>query len=379
MNKRTLGKRNPAEVSILGFGMMRLPHEPGKYSDIIEEESLRQVRYAIDNGLNYIDTAWPYHEGNSEGFVAKALKDGYREKVYVADKLPSWLIKSREDMDKYLDEQLVRLEDDYIDFYLLHALNKNSWENLKKHNVFDFIEKALASGKIKNIGFSFHDKYEVFEEILEAFNWDFCQIQFNFYDEEYQAGLKGLKLAASKDIDVIVMEPLRGGRLANNVPSEVKNIYNSTGVEHSPAGWAFRYVWNYPEVKTVLSGMNDLNHIKDNILEASEALPNMLTAKEKVAIKKVEEFYKARIQVDCTNCKYCMPCPFGVNIPANFAFYNNAHVFSDKAYFHNAFFEQMKPEQMADMCQQCGECEVKCPQNIEIISDLKKVAEYFKK
>jgi predicted aldo/keto reductase-like oxidoreductase len=358
---------------------MRLPHEPDKYANILEEESKSLIRYSIDNGLNYIDTAWPYHEGNSEAFVGRVLKDGYREKVYIADKLPSWLVKSREDMDDFLDKQLERLDVEYIDFYLLHALNKKYWANLRECGLFDFIEKALASGKIKNIGFSFHDDFETFEKIINAYDWDFCQIQFNFYDEEYQAGLKGLKLASSKGIDIVVMEPLRGGKIANNVPGGVSDIYNSTGEIHSPAGWAFRYIWDYPEVKTVLSGMNDINHLKDNLSEANKALPNMLTKKEKIAIKEVEKFYKARIQVDCTDCKYCMPCPFGINIPGNFAFYNNAHVFDDKDYYQTAFYNQMKPEQMADMCQKCGECLSKCPQHIEIISELEKVAEYFKK
>ncbi|MBI9010523.1 MAG: aldo/keto reductase [Tenericutes bacterium] len=379
MNKRILGKRNPGEVSILGFGCMRFQTIDNDYGRINEAVSMEQIRYAIDHGLNYLDTAWPYHNETSEGFVAKVLEDGYREKVYIADKLPSWLIKTREDMDKFLDEQLKRLNVEYIDYYLLHALNKNSWANLVENNVFDFIEKALASGKIKNIGFSFHDSYEAFEEIILAFDWDFCQIQFNFYDLEYQAGLKGLKLAASKDIGVIVMEPLRGGRLANNVPDEIKEIYKSSGHVHSPAGWALRYVWNYPEVKLVLSGMNELEHIKDNLEEASNTLANSLTDVEELTIQKVNVFYKARIQVDCTDCKYCMPCPFGINIPQNFAMYNSAHVFDAYDRYKGLYYSQLKPEQMADMCQQCGECISKCPQNIQIIDELVNVAEYFKK
>ena len=379
MNYRTLGKRNPKEVSILGFGCMRFKTIENDYGRIDEEISKEQVRYAIDNGLNYIDTAWPYHKGNSEGFVAKVLEDEYRDKVVVADKLPSWLVKSREDMDKFLDQQLDRLKTDHIDFYLLHALKRSFWETLVEHDVFDFIEKALASGKIKNIGFSFHDDYEMFEEIINAYDWDFCQIQFNFYDEEYQAGLKGLKLAASKGIDVIVMEPLRGGRLANDVPKGVNDIYKASGEDHSAAGWALRYVWNYSEVKTVLSGMNELDHIKDNLGEASNALPNSLTTKELETITEVKEFYKARIKVDCTDCKYCMPCSFGINIPLNFALYNNAHVFDAFDRYNNVYHSEMKPEQMSDMCQQCGECISKCPQNIQIIDELEKVAEYFKK
>lgn len=379
MKYRILGKRNPKKVSILGFGCMRLPTIAGNYGNIDKAVASKQIRYSIDNGLNYLDTAYPYHEQSSEDFVGELLQEINREEVILATKLPSWLIKSREDMDKYLNIQLEKLKTDYIDFYLLHALNKGSWKNLKEYGVFDFIEKALESGKIKNIGFSFHDNYETFEEIIKSFDWDFCQIQMNFFDEEYQAGLKGLKLAGNLGIGVIIMEPLRGGRLGNNVPEEVINIYSKTGKLHSPAGWAFRYLWNYPEVKLVLSGMNNMNHIIDNLKEAGDIEPNTLTDIEKESINKVKEFYKARIQVDCTDCKYCMPCPHGVNIPGNFSFYNNAHIFNDKEHFKFHYYNQLKPEQLAVMCQECGICESKCPQNIQIIEELKNVAEYFKK
>jgi uncharacterized protein len=378
MKYRTMGK-NKDIVSILGFGCMRLPTIDNDYNRIDEEEALKQVRYAIDNGVNYIDTAYPYHGGNSESFVSKVVKDGYREKVFIATKLPSWMIKSREDMDKYLNEQLEKLEVDYIDFYLLHALNKGSWDNYLKHDLFDFIAKAIETGKIRNIGFSFHDKYEVFEEIINAYNWDFCQIQLNYFDEEYQAGLKGLKLAGEKSIDVVVMEPLRGGRLAKAGPKEVHDLFASYPEEHSAAGWALRYLWDKPEVKVILSGMNDFAHIKDNILEASNAEVNMLKPQEKEIIKKVKKVYKSRIQVDCTNCKYCMPCPHGVNIPANFDIYNNAHIFDDYEHYKNIYQNQLKPEELASMCQACGHCEPLCPQGIEIISELEKVTAYFEK
>lgn len=379
MKYRTLGKRNPHQVSILGFGCMRLPHVSGREGEIIEPEAINQIRHAIDHGLNYIDTAWPYHQEKSEGLVAKALKDGYREKVYIADKLPSWLIKSREDMDKYLSKQLERLETEYIDYYLIHALNKGFWSNLKKHNLFDFIEKSLASGKIKNIGFSFHDSYDVFEEIIHAYDWDFCQIQMNFYDEEYQAGLKGLELAGSKDIGVIIMEPLRGGNLATNVPDGVKEIYNDTGKVHSPAGWALRYLWNKPEVKTILSGMNKIEHIDDNLTEANSATVDMLSEKEKKAIKDVNAFYKARIQVDCTACKYCMPCPFGVNIPGNFSMFNNAFVFDNIGKFKEYYHLYIPENARANICKDCGKCVPKCPQHINIPRELEKVHKLFSK
>jgi len=377
MKYRTMG-RDKDKVSILGFGCMRLPVIDDKHDQIDEVEAKKQIRYAIDNGINYIDTAFPYHGGKSEEFVGRVLEDGYREKVFLATKSPSWLIESREDLDKYLDIQLKNLRTDHIDFYLLHALNKKYWDNYLKNDVFDFIEKALKSGKIRNIGFSFHDEYNVFEEIINAYDWDFCQIQLNYFDEEYQAGLKGLKLAGSKGIDVIIMEPLRGGRLAKG-PKEVQDLWDSFKEEHSPAGWALRYLWDKEEVKVILSGMNNFDHIDDNIKEASIAEVNMLSEEEKDLINKVKTIYKSRLKVDCTNCKYCMPCPHGVNIPGNFAIYNNASIFDDKEYFTRQYFAQLKPEELADMCQQCGTCEPLCPQNIEIIKQLEYVAMYFGK
>ncbi len=376
MKYRTMGK-DLDKVSILGFGCMRLPTIDHDYNRIDEVEALKQVRYAIDHGVNYLDTAYPYHGGNSESFVAKVIKDGYREKVFVATKLPSWLVKTRDDMDKFLDEQIAKLEIDSIDFYLLHALNKGSWDNYLKNDVFDFIKKAKASGKIRNIGFSFHDKYEVFEEIINAYDWDFCQIQLNYFDEEYQAGLKGLKLAASKGIDVVIMEPLRGGRLAKAGPKEIQELFSTYPENHTAAGWALRYLWDKPEVKVILSGMNDFEHIKDNINEASNAEELMLKPEEREIIKQVKKVYKSRMQIDCTNCKYCMPCPHGVNIPANFDIYNNAFIFDDKEHFTYVYKNQLNPEAIASMCQACGHCEPLCPQGIEIISELEKVAGYF--
>ena len=376
MQYRTIG-RYKDKVSILGFGCMRLPVLDNEHDKIDEAEATMQIRYAIDSGVNYIDTAFPYHSGTSEAFVGRALKDGYREKVFIATKSPSWLIESRNDLDKYLDLQLKNLQTEYIDFYLLHALNQKYWDNYQKNDIFDFIEKALQSGKIRNIGFSFHDEFPVFEEIINAYNWDFCQIQLNYFDEEYQAGLKGLHLAAKKGIDVIVMEPLRGGRLAK-APVEIQTLWDSYPEKHSPAGWALRYLWDKAEVKLILSGMNNLDHIKDNVNEAALAKENMLTVEEKDLIEKVKKIYKSRIKVDCTNCRYCMPCPHGVNIPANFAIYNNASIFGDKEDFKRQYFNQLKKEELADMCQQCGNCEPLCPQNIEIIKELENVAMFFK-
>lgn len=361
------------KVSILGFGCMRfqvLDNDPAK---IDEKKAIEQIRYAVDNGVNYIDTAYPYHGKMSEVLVGKALKDGYREKVHLATKLPSWLIKSREDMDKYLNEQLKKLQTDHIDFYLMHALNKGTWDNLVKNNVFDFISKALQDGRIRYVGFSFHDELPVFKEIVDAYDWSFCQIQYNFMDENYQAGTEGLKYAAKKGMGVVIMEPLRGGNLARNVPDEVKAVYDKADVKRSPAEWCFRFVWNHPEVSLVLSGMNDMEHIKENIRISNDGYPNSLSEKEIAIINEVKEVYKSRTKVNCTSCKYCMPCPFGVNIPRNFALLNNASIYGNVEGVKQQYNSLDKEGKSAANCRECGRCEKACPQHIEIRKMLKEV------
>lgn len=370
MQYREIGKTGE-KVSVLGFGCMRFQTIGEGNENIDEELAIKQLRHAIDNGVNYVDTAYPYHGGNSELLVAKALKDGYREKVYLADKLPSWLIKSRGDMDKYLNEQLEKLETDYIDFFLLHALSKDRWDNYLKHDVFDFIKKAKESGKIKYIGFSFHDELPVFKEIVDAYDWDFCQIQYNFMDEDYQAGLEGLNYAADKGIGVIVMEPLRGGSLTNNIPEDIKKIWDSADIKRSPAEWALRFVWNNPKVSILLSGMNQFDHIDENIKVAEDALPKSLTEKELGIIEEVRKVYDSRIKVDCTNCKYCLPCPEGVMIPNVFALYNNASIYNTWESQKNGYANLEKQGKAADKCIECGLCEQACPQNISIREKLK--------
>lgn len=374
---RKMGKTDE-DISILGFGCMRLPVIEGDNSKIDEELAIKQIRHGIDNGINYIDTAYPYHGGMSELIVAKALKDGYREKVKIATKLPSWLIKTREDMDKFLDEQLQKLETDSIDFYLLHALNEESWNNYLKLDVFDFIEKALSSGKIKHIGFSFHDELPVFKKIVDAYNWDFCQIQYNILDEEYQAGTEGLKYAADKGMGIIIMEPLRGGTLTKKIPEDVKNAWNSIPIKRSPASWCLRFLWDKPEITLVLSGMGEISQISENIDTASEGESNSLSDYEVNVINTVKDIYKSRIKVNCTNCKYCMPCPFGVDIPSCFRMLNEASMFENIEGYKKMYEGSLKMENRADVCKKCGKCEKACPQHIEIRKMLDEVKETFK-
>jgi len=363
------------KVSALGFGCMRLPTRDDQSIDV--DEATRMLRFAIDNGVDYVDTAWGYHNGQSEPFVGSALQDGYRDKVNLATKLPSWLIKCREDMDYYLNEQLRRLRTDVIDFYLIHALNRRYWKNLKEHDIFEFMDSALASGRIRHIGFSFHDTLDVFKEIIDSYGWEFCQIQYNFVDTEHQAGLEGLKYAAGKGIGVAVMEPLRGGKLATNVRDDILSIWNSSGIDRTPAAWALRWVWNDPDVGVVLSGMSTMDQVRENIETAREASPYSMSSSELAIVDKVREEYKKRIKVSCTGCSYCMPCPSGVAIPTCFDFFNDAYMFDSIEDHKKAYLRSVKKENRASLCVECGRCEELCPQNIPIIEQLKEVSSLF--
>ncbi|ABY93876.1 MULTISPECIES: aldo/keto reductase [Thermoanaerobacter] len=376
MQYRQFGKLNIA-ISALGFGLMRLPAIDNDNSKIDEAEAIRMIRYAIDNGVNYIDTAWPYHGGNSEIVAGKALKDGYREKTFLATKLPTWLINEKEDMDKYLNEQLKKLQTDHIDFYLLHALDKNKWENMKKVDALSWAEKKKQEGKIRYIGFSFHDEYPVFQEIVDYYDkWDFCQIQYNYMDIDVQAGEKGLKYAASKGLGVVIMEPIRGGRLANP-PKAVQDIWDTAKVKRTPAEWALQWLWNQPEVSVVLSGMSTFEQLKENIESAKRSGINTLTKEELEIVSKVRNKYKELSPIACTGCNYCMPCPNGVNIPRNFELYNEAHMYN--TYEANRRDYENLGDAKASSCIECGTCESVCPQHLTIIDYLKEVADYFER
>ncbi|NMB01363.1 MAG: aldo/keto reductase [Firmicutes bacterium] len=374
MQRRVIGKTNE-EVSLLGFGCMRLPTLPD--GEIDEEEAIRIIRYAIDHGVNYLDTAYGYHGGKSEVLVGKAIRNGYREKVHIATKLPVWLLKSPADCERLFNEQLERLGVDYVDFYLLHSLNRDLWHQAVENEALEFLEQAQAEGRIRHVGFSFHDELPVFREIMDSYPWDFCQIQFNYMDECYQAGLAGLKYAASKGLGVIIMEPLRGGRLVKNLPPEIEEVFATAPVKRTPAEWAFRWVADHPEVSLILSGMGTFEEVQENLAIMAEAKPHSLTKKELNIINKAKEIYEERIKVLCTDCRYCLPCPSNVAIPQVFRLYNNASMYntfeSDKAQYANL----VKNEKDAGLCVACGQCESVCPQNIAIIDTLELVHRTF--
>jgi predicted aldo/keto reductase-like oxidoreductase len=371
---RTFGKTGE-QVSNLGFGCMRLPVIDQQEEKIDEKLATDMLRTAIDHGVNYIDTAYPYHKGMSEPFVGKALQEGYRNKVFIATKLPSWEVNTREDCERVLNEQLDRLQTDHIDFYLLHALKKEWWEKLKNLGALDFLEQAIKDGRIRYAGFSFHDEIEHFKAIIDEYDWSFCQIQYNFMDEEVQAGTEGLRYAAEKDLGIVIMEPLRGGSLARSAPKDIQAIWDKAPERRSPAEWALRWVWHQPELSVVLSGMSAPEQVEENCRIAALAEPNGLSDSELEIIEEVKQQYRQRIQVDCTACGYCMPCPSGVNIPRIFSVYNDRFIFGEKRWSHLMYTFASNDGEQASNCIECGECEEVCPQKIAIIADLKKCHE----
>ncbi|ADQ45132.1 aldo/keto reductase [Caldicellulosiruptor kronotskyensis 2002] len=366
------------EVSALGFGCMRLPILGDDASQINQPLAIEMIRYAIDNGVNYIDTAYGYHGGNSEVVVGKALKEGYRNKVKLATKLPVWKLTKIEDADMILDEQLKRLDTDYIDFYLLHALNKQRWDMLKSMDIFSWIEKVKSKGKIKHIGFSFHDSLDTFKTIIDEYDgWEFCQVQYNYLNRNYQAGEEGLKYAHAKGLGVIIMEPLLGGKLARKPPEQVQIVWEKTKVKRTPAQWGLLWLWNQKEVTTVLSGMSSMQQVIENIKTADEGYVGCLSEDELKLIDEVTQKYLELKPIDCTGCKYCLPCPNGVDIPRNFNLYNDAKVYNMYEETKKAYLKPEKVEQKASNCVECSLCEEKCPQNLPIRKLLKEVAQFF--
>lgn len=359
------------DVSALGMGCMRLPTEDGGMGrDVRDDEAVKLMRAAIDSGVNYLDTAYSYHGGRSECVVGRALKGGYRAKVKLATKCPVWLMKDGGDFDRILDEQLKRLGVDYIDFYLLHALNGALWDGpTKRLGLPQKAEQARASGKIGHLGFSFHGEQSAFFRIVDEYDgWAFCMIQMNYMDEENQAGLKGLRHAAAKGLGVAVMEPLLGGRLACPAPA-VRRVFRESGPARSPARWALDYMWDMPEVSVVLSGMSGMEQLTENLAWAGEARPGMFTEGDRAVIRAAREAFAKTGGAPCTGCGYCMPCPAGVNISRNMALYNELGQYETPRLTRRAYAEMKmmgQGRQMAENCEKCGECEAKCPQNIPI-------------
>ena len=375
MQYRPFGKLD-WKVSALGFGAMRLPVVNKDQANIDEPVAIEMIRTAIDNGVNYVDTAYPYHQGNSELLVAKALADGYRDKIKLATKSPTWFIQKVDDFDKYLDEQLEKLQTNYIDFYLLHGLNKARWPGLKEMNILKAGEKAIADGRIKYLGFSFHDDVETFKGIVDDYdNWTFAQIQYNFMDTEYQAGTEGLRYAANKGIAMVIMEPIRGGQLAKDPPESVEKLWKQAPTKRSPAEWALQWIWNQPEVSVVLSGMTTLQHVTENVASAHRSGVGSLTSEETDLIDKVVEAYRELSPIPCTKCQYCMPCPNGVNIPGVFGVYNDAVMYNDVNRARMLYQIRIPKDEQAHNCVACEECLEKCPQEIEIIDWLEKAGE----
>jgi predicted aldo/keto reductase-like oxidoreductase len=374
MQFRAFG-RTGWEVSALGFGCMRLPTFDGvpQSEKIDRDATIRMIRTAVDRGVNYVDTAYPYHNGASEAVLGEALRDGYRAKVRLATKSPVWLIGKAEDFDVYLDEQLGRLQTERIDFYLLHALNRPRWDSVRELGVLRRAESAVRDGRVGHVGFSFHDKPEVFREIVDGYDgWTLCQVQYNYMDTESQAGTEGLRYAASKGLAVVVMEPLLGGRLANP-PRPVREIFDRFDPARSPADLALQWIWDQPEVSVVLSGMTTPGQVEKNLLSAEKSAVHSLEASESRLIDEVRRAYLGKVPIPCTNCGYCMPCPNGVNIPRNFDLYNGGYIHEDPRTSRALYSRFLAEAERAGACTQCGVCEEKCPQEIPVRQWMPKV------
>ena len=362
-----------SDVSLLGFGCMRFPVlENGQVNF---EESKRMVDYAVKNGINYIDTAYPYHGGKSELIVRDIIKDYDREKFYLANKLPLWECKDNEDIDRIFHEQLEKCGVDYFDFYLIHAVNKERYTQVNELKVIEQLEKYRGEGKIRNIGFSFHDDLPTFKKWVDLYNWDFVQIQLNYMDIHHQQGMTGYNILTEKGIPVIIMEPVKGGSLAK-FNKDVEQLLKVRDSEASIASWAFRWAGTLPNVITILSGMTTIEQVEDNIKTFSNF--KALNQNELQLMGKVRSKLLELSKVDCTSCNYCMPCPHGVDIPGNFRIFNHHSMYNNDKYVNWAYSNLEKSEASADVCVDCGECLPKCPQQIEIPTDLKNMEVYLK-
>ncbi len=362
------------EISPLGFGAMRLPLKNGKIDRIKAKEL---IYYAIDNGVNFIDTAYLY--GDSEKFLGEILTEDIKSKVKICTKLPSINIRKYEDMEKFLNEQLERLKVDCIDYYLIHSVDLKTINRLFKKDLIKFIDKAKNEDKIKNIGFSYHGSREEFESAIDSYDWDVVMVQYNYFDENVQASVEGIEYAASKGMGVFVMEPLKGGILAGKMPKNAEEIFKKANPDKSNAQWAMQWVLNNRNITCVLSGMNSLNQLKENLAIANTTAPLSMTFEEMETIELVKRVMRNSLKINCSTCGYCMPCPQGVNIPECIKIYNEKYLFENKGIFNQAFFDYyqyvggvMGKAGNAGLCNGCGKCLRKCPQKLDIISELKK-------
>ncbi|MDR2456890.1 MAG: aldo/keto reductase [Clostridiales Family XIII bacterium] len=368
------------KVSVLGFGTMRLPVETGtgegRAGKIDEKRAINLIRAGIDGGINYIDTAYMYHDEESEGLVKKALENGYRGKVFIADKLPVWEVKEDFSISDIFNKQLERLGESHIDFYLLHNANEGSWSDAKKYDALNFLDGLKKSGKVKKLGFSFHgETFELFKEVVDSYEWDFVQIQLNYMDTEMQAGIKGLKYLESKNIPVVIMEPLKGGRLSQNIPPVVKNIFSEFKEKRSPADWAFRWLANFPAIRVILSGMSDEKQLAENLQIFDTVEENSLSEKELNIIKKVADKYNSLIRYDCTACKYCKPCAVDIDIPSVMNYINEYYLYEKNETVSTDYkmFIDPKPSK----CIECGNCMSHCPQSLDIIKAMQEAVSIF--
>lgn len=368
MKYRNFGKLG-IKGSAFGLGCMRFNGEASGDSIIDEQKAISLIRRAIDGGVTYLDTAYVYLDKTSETVLGKALKDGYRDRVTIATKMPSEAVHNREEMEALLAEELGKLQTDHVDFYLMHGINKQKWEYFKSIGAPKFFDDMKKAGKIRYKCFSFHGPYDEFEYIIKDYDWDMVQIQYNFMDVDNQAGTRGLELAGSLGIPVVIMEGLLGGRLAK-APDNVQALYDAFPVKRSAVEWAFRWLCNRPEIGTVLSGCNELEQIEDNLRIFDTVEPGIMTEDELALMNQVREAYLSRTKIGCTGCRYCMPCPNGVNIPGIFSAWNNHSLYGGDLMNDGGFQNLIRNNQTPENCVQCGACEAACPQHLSIIESL---------
>ena len=367
MEKRKMEKLG-IETSLLGFGCMRFPVTADGKIDRPEAEKM--LDKAIAAGVNYIDTAYPYHNGESELFVGEVLKKYDRGSFYLATKLPCWSVQTLEDVDRLFQEQLTKLQTEYIDFYLLHALDKNRFKQMVELGVVERLAALKEEGKIKYLGFSFHDSYESFENIINYWDWDFCQIQLNYMDANIQAGMRGYRLTEEKGIPLVIMEPIKGGSLAA-FADDITGMFKELDADASVASFALRWVASLPNVKVVLSGMSTMEQVEDNLKTFGNF--KCLSEKESETIDSIVKLINSRVQNGCTACRYCMPCPAGVDIPGNFRVWNTYHMYQNYNMVKGQWERGLGEEKQAKNCIKCGKCEAACPQKLKIREDLERV------